>query len=46
MKIINILIIEDDDFEAILLKEHLEKYQFKAVAIAKSLTAAIEAYHA
>ncbi len=45
MKKINVLIIEDNDFEANLLKEHLEKNDCRVVAIASNLKQALSLYY-
>ncbi len=45
MKKIDVLLIEDDVFEADLLKVHLENHQFKIVAIATNLKEALTYYY-
>lgn len=43
---INVLIVEDEDFEAMILKEYLESNNFNVVKAAKNISESIEAYHA
>ncbi len=45
MKKINVLVIEDDPFEANLLKDRLEKHQFNVVAMATNLKEALTYYY-
>lgn len=44
MKQVNVLILEDDDFEGKLLKEYLEEHQFTVVKVANTVAEAIEVY--
>ena len=45
MKKINVLIIDDDNFESITLKNYLEENHFKVIAIAKDVKEAIAIYY-
>jgi len=45
MKKINVLIIDDDNFESITLKDHLEQNHFKVIAIAKDVKQAMAIYY-
>ncbi|GAA3625646.1 LytR/AlgR family response regulator transcription factor [Flavivirga jejuensis] len=45
MHIINVLVLEDDDFEAVILKEYLEENHFNIVKICNNIVDAIEIYH-
>ncbi len=45
MEKINVLIIEDDDFEATVLRTHLEQYCYKIVAVATNLKQALRLYY-
>jgi DNA-binding LytR/AlgR family response regulator len=45
MSIINVLVLEDDAFEATILKDYLEQSNFNIVKVAKNIEDAINAYH-
>lgn len=42
---INVLILEDDAFEAMILKEYLESHNFNVVKVTKDVAESIEVYH-
>jgi len=45
MSKINVLVLEDNAFEAKLLKDYLEHYNFNIVKITDNITEAIDTYH-
>ncbi len=45
MQKINVLIIEDDEFEATTLREHLEQNRYKVIAVATNLKQAVALYY-